>query len=57
MDEYINSVTSVIKAENLDPLNVKSVIKSLSQCVCSNKLVDFYVDNKERIAELRYTYD
>ena len=57
MDKYINSVTSVIKAGNLDPLDVKNVVKSLSQCVCGNKLVDFYMNNKKRISELRYTYD
>lgn len=57
MDKHINSITSVIKAENLDPLDVKSVVKSLSQCVCANKLVYSYINNKKRISELRYTYD
>ncbi len=57
MDKWINSIISVIKSENLDPLNEKEVIKSISQCVCAVKLTKFYLNNKLRIADLRYTYE
>ena len=57
MDKFINSITSVIKAESLNPLDSYKVIKSLSQCVGSIKLIAFYKENKTRISEGRYTYE
>jgi len=57
MDKYIDSITSVIKAEGLDPLDSDKVIKSLGQCVCSIKLIAFYKENKTRISEVRYTHE
>ena len=57
MDEYIDAIISVIKAENLDQADCEKVKKSLSECASGNKLIRVYMSNAPRFRDLTYSYE
>lgn len=57
MDEYIDAIISVIKAENLDPADFEKVKKRLSKCALGSKLIRVYMSNAPRFRDLTYSYE
>ena len=57
MDEYIDAIISVIKAEKLDPTDCNKVTKSLSECIAGDKLIRVYMGNAPRFRDLTYSYE
>ena len=57
MDEYIDAIISVIKAENLDPADCEKDKKILSECALGSKLIRVYMSNAPRFRDLTYSYE